>query len=312
MQDRLIVKASARRGFHDMTGWSSQCGAAICHLPSINQLLRIRRKQPVSPDPPDLYETTPMRPLIGLPTDTFTSNDLLYFSTGGKYTRAVSEVALALPVLLPAAASRDDLKTSLRQLHGIVITGAPSNVHPRNYAPGNGFDAKPYDEQRDALTLPLIELALEAAVPLLAICRGTQELNVALGGTLLHNVHLEPGKLDHLGDMSADVDVKYGPRHEVAVTQGGKLAGLLGERANEDITVNSVHRQAIGKLAPDLAVEAMAPDGVIEAVSVTNAENFALGVQWHPEYDALDNPQSRALFEAFGDAARNRLKADRC
>jgi putative glutamine amidotransferase len=144
-------------------------------------------------------------------------------------------------------------------------------------------------------------------VPLLAICRGIQELNVALGGTLHQEVHELPGRLDHRSNKSVPMHERYEAAHQIRLTPGGTLQALLGGAA--EIEVNSLHGQAIDRLAPGLAVEAIAQDGTIEAVSVTGAPAFALAVQWHPEWRVLDNPVSRRLFAAFGAACRTRQAA---
>jgi len=245
------------------------------------------------------------KPLIGLPADTFEAMGLLHHSSGDKYSSAVSEGSGGLPVLLPALGNTQDLRATLKQLHGILVTGAPSNVHPDRYH-NDGINAEPYDEIRDAASLPLIKIALEENIPMFAICRGIQELNVALGGTLMHNIHQKTGHFDHLGDTKAELDIRYGPRHTVTLAHEGVLAKLINE---PEITINSLHRQAIARISDQLHVEATAHDGVIEAVSVKNAKSFALGVQWHPEYDVAENPHSQILFTAFGEAARARMKA---
>lgn len=245
------------------------------------------------------------KPLIGLPTDTFENLGLLQHSAGDKYARAVNDAAGGLPVLLPALGNTRDLRATVKQLHGLLITGAPSNIHPDHYH-GEGVEAQPYDEMRDASSLPLIRIALEENIPMFAICRGIQELNVALGGTLAHNVHQQPGHFDHLGDTKADLNIRYGPRHTVTLAHEGILANLLNEH---EIMINSLHRQAIGRISDQLHVEATASDGVIEAVSVKQAKTFALAVQWHPEFDFAENSHSLTMFEAFGEAARARMQA---
>jgi putative glutamine amidotransferase len=156
-------------------------------------------------------------------------------------------------------------------------------------------------------TLPLIRRALELGVPLLAICRGIQELNVALGGSLHQHVHEVAGRSDHRSDKSVPLAERYGPAHPITLTPRGILQGLLDGAAT--VEVNSLHGQAIDRLAPGLAVEALVPDGTIEAVRVVGVRGFALGVQWHPEWRVLDNPISRRLFAAFGAACRARARS---
>ncbi|HEX4511003.1 MAG TPA: gamma-glutamyl-gamma-aminobutyrate hydrolase family protein, partial [Burkholderiaceae bacterium] len=159
----------------------------------------------------------------------------------------------------------------------------------------------PLDPDRDAWTLPLVRRALEMGLPLFTICRGTQEANVALGGSLHQAVHRVEGKHDHRGPESAPAAVMYGPAHDVHVEPGGLLAEITGL---DRFAVNSVHGQAVGRLAPGLRVEARAPDGVVEAFSVEGARGFVLCLQWHPEWLAASNPVSMHMLEAFGRACR--------
>jgi putative glutamine amidotransferase len=240
-------------------------------------------------------------PLVGLPSDTYESNLLLFHSLGDKYVRAVSDVAQCLPVMIPAIAEAMDLSALLDHFDGILMTGAISNVHPPHYGGAPTVDHEPYDHHRDQLTLKLIRAVLDRGMPLFCICRGFQELNVVLGGTLETEVQRGEGRLDHRSRKVEDMDVKYGPVHAISITPGGQLESILGKR---ETMVNSLHRQAVEKVAPGLVVEARAPDGIIEAVSVRGAKTFAIGAQWHPEYKAANNPDSVKLFKAFGDAVR--------
>ena len=224
-----------------------------------------------------------------------------FHCVGEKYLRAVSEAAAALPLIVPAFGAELELDVLLERCDGVLLTGSPSNVEPQHYA---GPPSKPgtwHDPQRDATALPLIPRAVAAGLPLLAICRGFQELNVAYGGTLHQHLHELPGRLLHKEDATQPLEVQYGPSHAVELTPGGQLARLAGR---ERIEVNSLHSQGIDRLGQGLTVEGRAPDGVVEAVSVTDARGFALAVQWHPEWQALENDFSKALFAAFGAAAR--------
>ncbi len=191
----------------------------------------------------------------------------------------------------------------LDRLDGLLIPGSPSNVHPSRYDGGDSATPDSHDHERDNTTLPLVRAAIARGMPVLAICRGIQELNVALGGTLHQKVHDLPGRRDHRGGPGTPEE-RYGPRHPVALS--GRLAGMLGAPLGAgEILVNSLHGQAIDRLAPGLAVEAVAPDGTIEAVRVEYAAGFAFGVQWHPEWRYADDPASVALFAAFGNACRD-------
>jgi putative glutamine amidotransferase len=219
---------------------------------------------------------------------------------GEKYVLAVSGAVGGLPLLVPALGEHIAAGTLIDRLDGLLLTGSRSNVEPRHYGGVPSAPDTAHDPQRDAMTLPLIRAAVAADLPILAICRGLQELNVALGGTLHQRVHEVEGRLDHRAP-EGDVARRYAHEaHAVALTSGGVLERLAGDRT---LAVNSLHSQGIDRLAPPLAVEAVAPDGQIEAVRHQNA-GFVFGVQWHPEYRFADNPFSRALFAAFGDACR--------
>jgi putative glutamine amidotransferase len=225
-------------------------------------------------------------------------------AVGDKYIQAVTEIIGGVPLILPAVgADALDIDRLLDALDGLVLTGSPSNVEPAHYGGRPARRGVAADPARDMTTLPLIRRALDRAVPMFAICRGFQELNVALGGTLHQHVEEVPGRLDHRSPKVEDVEVKYGPSHPVAIIPGGQLHALLG---CTETMVNSLHGQGIDRLATRLKVEATAPDGQIEAVSVLDAPGFVCAVQWHPEHRARDNPLSMRLFDAFRDACHGR------
>lgn len=242
-----------------------------------------------------------MKPLIGLPADSADNNGMPFHSIGDKYVRAVAEAADAIPLVIPALASAIDMDALLDRIDGLVLTGALSNVHPHRYGHEAHADYEPYDQARDDTTIPLIGKAIERGMPVFCICRGFQELNVVLGGTLVTEVQRLPGRIDHRAPKTDDLDVKYGDNHPVLVEPDGVLHEIVGV---DRMMVNSLHRQAIDHLAPGLRVEARAEDGTIEAVSLKDAKGFTLGVQWHPEYKAVLNPVSVKIFRAFGNAAR--------
>jgi putative glutamine amidotransferase len=239
-------------------------------------------------------------PLIGIPVDVRRLDDQPFHVVGEKYITAVSDAAGALALLIPALGQRFDAAELVSRLDGLMLTGSPSNVAVHHYGGPPDRPDSPQDPARDATTLPLARAALDAGLPLFCICRGFQELNVALGGTLHTHVHNEPERMDHRAPPGA-YDERYRPRHAVRFVTGGVFARILG---TTEIEVNSLHWQGIDRLAPDLVAEGWAADDTVEAVQVRNARAFALGVQWHPEYRAADNPASAALFKAFGDAAR--------
>ena len=235
-------------------------------------------------------------PIVGIPACAKLVNGMLRHDTPARYAQAVFGGAGAVPVMLPPLGEAEI--AALDRLDGLLVPGSPSNVHPKLYDGGASATPDFHDPDRDATALPLVRAALARGMPVLAICRGIQELNVALGGTLHQQVHELAGRRDHRGGPGT-LSERYGPKHSIALS--GELARMLGAT---EITVNSVHGQAIDRLAPGLVVEAVAPDGTIEAVRVATASGFAFGVQWHPEWAYGDNPHSLALFAAFGAACR--------
>lgn len=239
------------------------------------------------------------KPLIGVPADRKLLGHHYFHCVGEKYLLAIVEGADCVPVVIPSLGYGDRLDALVRQLDGILLPGSRSNVEPHHY----GEPSEPgtlHDPQRDATTLPLIPKIVEAGVPLLAICRGFQEMNVAYGGKLWPKLHEVPGLNDHRENEEDELDVQYGPSHPVTLQSRGILRAIAG---TDTIHVNSLHWQGVRELAPGLNVEARAPDGVVEAFSVRDAATFAVGVQWHPEWKAMANPFSRALFAEFGRAA---------
>ena len=242
-----------------------------------------------------------MQPLVAVSTDVKSFENYTWHATPRQYLEAALAGAGVFPVLVPSFGDKLDLDRLLDAVDGVMLTGSKSNVHPSLYG-GDASEANgPYDEARDATTLPLIRRAIELGVPLLAICRGIQELNVALGGTLGTEIQEREGTLDHRAPVSDDQDERFAIRQKVSIKPGSCLAGVFGAG---DIMVNSVHRQAVERLGPRLVVEAVAEDGTVEAVSVKDARAFAVGVQWHPEYWASTDQNSGRIFRAFGDAAR--------
>ena len=218
---------------------------------------------------------------------------------GRKYIDAV-RLAGALPLIVPRALP-EEFDALLDLADGVLLTGSASNVHPRHFGEGLRDPALPLDPERDDWTLALVPRVLARGMPLFAICRGAQEANVALGGTLHQAVHETGAHDDHRAADDQPAAVQYGPAHDVEVLPGGVLARAV---AQHSFAVNSVHGQAVHRLAPGLRVEARAPDGVVEAFSVEGAAGFNLCVQWHPEWRAADNVVSRQLFAAFGAALR--------
>ena len=248
-------------------------------------------------------------PLIGV-SACMSQNEAggVYHHVGHKYFDAVASASQAIPLAIPALPGALDLDVLVARLDGLFLSGSPSNVEPQNYGgPAFRADTK-RDPNRDGVTLPLIRKAIEAGLPLFAVCRGQQELNVALGGTLHQHVHELPGKRDHRARKDLPVQDQYDVAHPIDVQPGGMLAGLNG--ATGQVMVNSLHAQAIDRLADGLFVEAVSDDGIIESVSLPGSKGFLLAVQWHPEHPtALKWPLSKAMFRAFGDAARQRAQS---
>ncbi len=234
--------------------------------------------------------------IVGIPACAKTLADMPFHQTPARYAQAVLGGVHALPVLLPPLG--EQMLGLLDSLDGLLVPGSPSNVHPSHYQGGDSETPDFHDLERDHTTLPLIRAAIARGIPLLAICRGIQELNVALGGSLFQRVHVQPGMMDHRGGPGPH-ETRYGPRHPVSVS--GSLARILGA---DTIEVNSLHGQAIDRLGDGLTVEALASDGTIEAVAMPLAPGWLLGVQWHPEWAFATNPHSVAIFAAFGDACR--------
>lgn len=241
------------------------------------------------------------KPIIAVPADTKTFGEVVWHAAQQQYVGAALDVAGVMSFIVPAFETGNDVDDILERVDGVMITGAVSNVAPAHYGKTEEEKDGPFDHGRDANTLPIIRAAVERGVPLICICRGIQELNVALGGTLISEVQDHEGRMDHREPEEGTRDEKFGIRQTVRIVEGGCLARVVGAG---EIQVNSLHRQAIGALAPRLTVEAVAPDGTVEAVSVLDSRGFAVGVQWHPEYWARTDTPSRKIFEAFGDAVR--------
>ena len=237
------------------------------------------------------------RPVVLVPACNRVYGEHPFHVAGHKYIDAV-RLSGALPLVVPGAAEQD-IDALLDMADGVLLTGSPSNVHPEHFGQAVRDPSLPLDTGRDAWTLPLVRRVLERGVPLLAICRGAQETNVALGGSLHQAVHEVEGCMDHRDPHDQPLDVRYGPAHSADVVPGGVLSRVLHQ---DRIQINSLHGQAVDRLAPGLRVEALAPDGVIEAFSRPGTPGFNLAVQWHPEWQAASNPVSMALLGAFGAA----------
>lgn len=248
-------------------------------------------------------------PLVGLPTDRKMIGAHPFLAAGEKYVRAVVDGAGCVPVLIPNLQPVLPLAQILDGLDGLLLTGSVSNVEPHRYGNEKSYEGNLHDPARDATNLALIPLAVEMGVPILAVCRGFQEVNVAFGGTLHQKVHEQPGFMDHRENPDDPLDMQYGPDHPVALSKGGILAGIAGAPSAD---VNSLHGQGIARLGGGLTVEAVAPDGLIEAFAIDGnnrkGDGFLLAVQWHPEWRVTENPFHLGIFRIFGDACRRRAQ----
>jgi putative glutamine amidotransferase len=224
----------------------------------------------------------------------------VFHTAGKKYLDAI-RLAGCLPLIVAPCPDAAELEAVLALADGVLLPGSPSNVHPSHFGEAVDNPELPLDPDRDGLTLPLIRAALERQMPLFAICRGLQEVNVALGGSLYQAVHLQDGKHDHRENTADTAEAQYGPAHEITVQAGGLLERVLGQ---VHLHVNSLHGQGIKRLAPGLKIEALAHDGLIEAFSAGGSHGFLLALQWHPEWQAAHNPVSTKLFKAFGEACQ--------
>lgn len=247
-------------------------------------------------------------PIVLISTDVRVADGHRWHATPQSYLDAVREGAGVIPLPLPNFGDDIDLDGLLERVDGAVMTGSRSNVHPSNYGVAPSGAHEPYDPDRDRMSFELIRKALAKRLPVLSICRGMQELNVALGGSLATEIQDLPGRMDHRAPASDAQEARYAIRHPVAVRTGGLLSDIV---KSPTIDVNSLHRQAIDKLAPGLKVEATAADGTIEAVSAGDAHTFVLGVQWHPEYWFRTDAASAAILAAFGDAVREHIDEKR-
>ncbi|CAG9183101.1 Gamma-glutamyl-gamma-aminobutyrate hydrolase PuuD [Cupriavidus laharis] len=249
------------------------------------------------------------RPVVAIITDRVELYHHVAYSAFEGYVRAVASAAGALPLLLPACPEAVDSAALMDAVDGILLTGSPSNVAAERYGAAPLPASTVQDPARDASVLPLLPGLVAAGMPILGICRGLQELNVAYGGTLDRAVHAQPGRLDHReGDHERPIPQWYEDRHAIHVVPGGRLAGITPDGS---CLVNSLHHQGIERLGDGLRVEATAPDGLVEALSVEAAPQFTLAVQWHPEMRVGDCALSRRIFATFGEACaqRGRVRA---
>ena len=246
-----------------------------------------------------------MIPIIGISGCVRSVDGHGFYAVNQRYVDAVQASTGAQPLVVPPLAERSDFGALLDTLDGLLLTGAPSNLQPHLYGQTDAPESGTRDPHRDGTTLPLIRAVIERGIPLLAVCRGFQELNVALGGTLHQHLKDVPGRFDHRMPRGPEVTMedKFAPRHDVTFADGGLMAKIAG---TTEIRINSLHGQGVDRLAEPLFAEGLAPDGTVEAVSMPTAPGFVLGCQWHPEWQVVENPLHRAIFQAFGRACRER------
>ena len=240
------------------------------------------------------------KPIIGIPADRRLIDPHHFHAVGEKYIRAIV-IAGGFPVLVPVLPDEILVPDILSRIDGLFLTGSPSNIEPHRYQGSESRSGTWHDPERDAITLPLIPAAIEESLPLFAVCRGFQELNVALGGTLHQHVHEVSSFDDHREPKDETLEVQYGASHQVKLSEGGLLNKVTGR---ETLIVNSLHSQGIDRLADGLDVEARATDGLVEAFRMPSATGFVLGVQWHPEWKVSENKESLAIFSDFVHSAR--------
>ncbi len=242
-----------------------------------------------------------IKPIIAVPADRRLIGIHPFHMVGEKYITALKDAAGGLPWMVPASGDDGMLDDLLERIDGLFLTGSVSDIEPHHY---QGEPSRPgtlHDPERDATVFPLARKALDAGIPLFAVCRGFQELNVLLGGTLHQHLHEVEGYLDHRENKDDQINKQYGPVHDISIKEGSLLRDFAGQ---ETATVNSLHGQGVNQIAGGVTIEAVAEDGVIEAFRVNNVNGFAYAVQWHPEWKVMENPLSLSIFKAFGDACR--------
>ena len=242
------------------------------------------------------------KPTVGILAGTMEKDSIYWHSVGESNLFALNQVSECNPIIIPALGNKLNFLDILNNLDGLFLGGGATNIHPNNYSNNVDRDKDIYDEKRDSTSIPLIKLAIKIGIPIFAICRGFQEVNVALGGSLHSYLHEVPGKFDHRRDRTKTLEYQTLPSHNVTINKDGLIYKILNKN---NIKVNSLHGQGIDKLGKNLQIEATAQDSTIEAISIKNTNSWTLGVQWHPELSLDHDCVSKELFKSYGNACRN-------
>ncbi|HGG05273.1 MAG TPA: gamma-glutamyl-gamma-aminobutyrate hydrolase family protein [Aliiroseovarius sp.] len=243
------------------------------------------------------------RPVIGIiGNHSLIDGQYPAYTSGEMNAAAISCVAEAMPLLIPSHPDFVSVEELLDTFDGFLLTGGRPNVHPEEYGEDPTDAHGDFDRCRDAITLPLVRACVERGQPVFGICRGFQEMNVAMGGTLYPEIRDLPGRMNHRMPPEGTLEEKFALRHKVLLREGGVFHKLFGAT---EVMTNTLHGQGIKTTGPRVQIDGQAEDGTPEAIYIDNAPGFALSVQWHPEFNAANDPVSRPLFEAFGSAARD-------
>ena len=241
------------------------------------------------------------KPVIAVPADRRLIGIHPFHMVGEKYITALKDAAEGLPWMIPATGDDGMLDDIFNKVDGLFLTGSISDIEPHHYQGNPSRPGTLHDPERDATVFPLVRKALDIGMPIFAVCRGFQELNVLLGGTLHQQIHEVEECLDHREDKNDLIEKGYGPAHTISIKKDSMLSSFTDQ---DIVSVNSLHGQGVDRIAAGVNIEAVAEDGVIEAFKVTETSGFAYAVQWHPEWKVLENPLSLSIFRAFGDACR--------
>ena len=243
-----------------------------------------------------------MRAIVGIISNAYLINDQYpAHANGAMNTNAVAKVADCMALCFPADPAVSPLDELLETFDGFLLTGGRPNVHPEEYGEAATAAHGAFDRDRDRVALPLIRAAVDRGQPVLGLCRGFQEMAVAMGSTLHPEIRDLPGRINHRMPPDGTIEEKFALRHDVRLASDGPFARIFG---TDVVTTNTLHGQGISRAGPRVRIEGWAPDDTPEAIAIDGAPGFALAVQWHPEWNAAGDPASRPLFRAFGDACR--------